>query len=190
MKVKVPLSRALRLINPGPVVLITSHYKDKTNVMSAAWVTPLSFNPPLVGIAIHPARFSHDLIKRSEQFVINIPGPSLMKAVEICGSFSGKDVDKFEKAGITATDATEVEAPLIEECLGHLECVVVDAYSVGDHTLFVGQVVAASVEEEAFDETWLLEEEEGKPLHHLGGRYYSFLEKRIEASSEEEPSGE
>lgn len=185
-KVEIPLLRASRLINAGPVVLITSHYKDRTNVMTAAWVTPLSFRPPLVGVAIHPARFTHDLIKKSEQFVINVPGISLLKAVEICGTYSGRDVDKFVKAGITPVDALEVDAPLVEECLGHIECVLVDTYIVGDHTLFVGQVVAASVAEGAFEKVWTLEDEEAKPLHHLGSNFYALLEKPIESPPVEE----
>jgi len=189
-KVEIPLTRAGRLINAGPVVLVTSHYKDKANVMTAAWVTPLSFSPPLVGIAIHPARFTYDLIKKSEQFAINVPGISLLKAVEICGTVSGRDVDKFKKAGITPVDALEIDVPLVEECLGHIECVLVDAFTVGDHTLFVGQVVSASVVEGIFDEVWKLEEEEAKPLHHLGGSFYALLEKRIESPSTEEEEEE
>ena len=189
-KVEVPLLRAGRLINAGPVVLITSRYKDRVNVMTAAWVTPLSFRPPMVGIAIHPARFTHDLIKKSEQFVINVPGISLLNAVEICGTYSGKDVDKFAKAGITPVDALEVDVPLVEECLGHIECVLVDAFTTGDHTLFVGQIVAASAAEGVFDRVWTLEDEEAKPLHHLGGKFYALLEKRIESPPLEKEEAE
>ncbi len=176
-KVEIAPAQALRLINAGGVVLVTSRYKDRENVMSASWNTPLSFSPPLVGIAIHPARFTHDLIKKSEQFALNIPTVSLLKAVEICGTYSGRDVDKFAKANLTPVDALEIDVPLIEECIGHIECVLTDAFTTGDHTFFVGQVVAASVAEEAFDKVWKLEIEDLKPLHHLGGDYYAVLVK-------------
>ncbi len=185
-KVEIPLSQALRLINAGGVVLVTSRYKDRENVMSASWVTPLSFSPPLVGVAIHPARFTHDLIKKSEQFALNIPNISLLKAVEICGTYSGRDTDKFAKAHITPVDALEIDVPLVEECIGHIECVLTDAFTTGDHTLFVGQVVAATVVEEAFDRVWKLEDEELKPLHHLGGDFYAVLAKLIPASQVEQ----
>ncbi len=185
-KVEIPLSQALRLINAGGVVLVTSRYKDRENVMSASWVTPLSFSPPLVGVAIHPARFTHDLIKKSEQFAINIPNLPLLKAVEICGTYSGRDVDKFAKAKITPVDALELDVPLVEECIGHIECVLTDAFTTGDHTLFVGQVVAAQVVEGAFDKVWKLEEEELKPLHHLGGQFYAVLNKPIKSPPIEE----
>ncbi|MCS7285961.1 MAG: flavin reductase family protein [Anaerolineae bacterium] len=174
-KVEIPVSHAFRLINAGGVVLVTSHYKDKENVMSASWITPLSFSPPLIGVAIHPVRFTHDLIKKSEQFALNIPSVSLLKAVEICGTYSGRDVDKFARAGITPVDALEIDVPLVEECIGHIECVLTDAFTTGDHTLFVGQVVAASVVEEAFDKVWKLENDELKPLHHLGEDFYAVL---------------
>ena len=179
MKVKVPLSRARRLINPGPVVLVTAKYKGAVNVMTAAWTTPISHDPPLVGVAIHHGSFTHDLITKSEQFALNVPGRGLVEKVKLCGTLSGHDVDKFKEANLTPLTASQVKAPLVEECLGHLECVLVEAPSLGDHTLFVGRVVAAWVEEGAFEETWLLEDEGAKPLHHLGGTYYGVLEKRI-----------
>ncbi|MFQ6058113.1 MAG: flavin reductase family protein [Anaerolineae bacterium] len=181
MKRELPVTRANRLINPGPVVLVTARYKDRFNVMTAAWAVPISHRPPLVGVAIAPSRFTHDLIVRSDQFALNVPGRGLLEQVELCGTLSGHDVDdKFAAAGLTPMEPQQIDAPLIEECLGHLECAVVEAIELGDHTLFVGEVVAAQVEEEAFDEAWLLEEEEAKPLHHLGGDLYAVLEKRIE----------
>lgn len=181
MKVEIPLSQAIRLINPGPVVLVTARYKDAVNVMAAAWTTPISHAPPLVGVSISPRRFTHELVSRSGEFVLNVPGRNLLEQVELCGSLSGRDVDKFKEARLTPVDAKEVRAPLIEECLGHLECAVVEALDLGDHTLFVGQVVAAWAEKEAFDDTWLLEDEEAKPLHHLGGAYFGVLEERLKA---------
>jgi len=185
MKVEVPLRRATRLLNPGPVALVTAKYRDRMNVMPAAWVVPLSAEPPLVGVAIHPARFTHDLVWRSEQFALNIPGRPLMEAVDKLGSVSGHDVDdKFALVGLTLADPKQIDAPLIEECLAWLECAVVDAFEIGDHRLFVGEVLVAQVEEEAFDETWLLTDEELKPLHHLGGDFYAVLDRPIEVRQE------
>lgn len=181
MKVEVSLRRVTRLLNPGPVVLLTARYRDRINVMPAAWVVPLSAQPPLVGVAIHPARFTHDLVRRGEQFALNVPGRRLAEAVARLGSVSGHDVDdKFALAGLTPADPRAIDTPLIEECLAWLECAVVDAFEVGDHTLFVGEVLVAQAEEDAFDETWLLTDEEVKPVHHLGGGLYAVLEKPIE----------
>ena len=179
MKIEVPLSKALRLINPGPVVLVTSKYEEVVNIMAAAWTTPISHDPPFVGVSISPRRFSHELIEKSGEFVLNVPGLSLAKQVKLCGTLSGRKADKFKEAQLTPAEAKLVSIPLIEECLGHLECTLVGHYSLGDHTLFVGRVVAAQAKAGAFSGTWLLDDEETKPLHHLGGIYYGVLEARI-----------
>jgi len=182
MKVDVPFGRVNRLLGPGPAVLLTSHHKDRDNVMPAAWVTPLSKDPPLVGVAIHPQRFTHGLVWNGEQFAINVPGRPLMEAVAKLGTASGRDVeDKLAWAGLTTVEASEIDAPLIAECLAWIECHVVNAVEVGDHTFFVGQVVAAQAEEEAFGETWLLQEEELRPLHHLGGKNYGVMQEVLSA---------
>ena len=174
MKVEIPVVGAQRLVNSGVVVLVTTKYRDRVNVMTASWVTAVSGTPPLVGVSVHRGTLTHDLIVQSEEFVINIPWVGLAEQVQRCGELSGWEVeDKLEEVGLRADDATYVEAPLIEECLGHLECAVVRTLDLDDHTFFVGQIVAAQVEEEAFDaESWVLDEEELKPLQHLGGQYY------------------
>ena len=176
MKANVPLARALRLVNPGPLVLVTARYKDRLNVMPAAWVVPLSKAPPLVGVAIHRSRFTHELVRRSQQFALNVPGRPLAEAVVQLGSTSGRDVDdKLTSVGFTLAEPQQTNAPLIEQCLAWLECAVVNEVEVGDHTLFVGEVLAARAEQEAFDETWRLTDEETNPLHHLGSDVFATL---------------
>jgi flavin reductase (DIM6/NTAB) family NADH-FMN oxidoreductase RutF len=122
----------------------------------------------MIAIAVAPARFSHDLIADSGEFVVNIPGSGLLQAVWFCGTKSGRDCDKFAEAGLTAVPARAVGAPLVAECFGHAECKVIDAPTAGDHTVFMGEVVAVSVESNAFDGHLRLR----RPyhtLHHLGG---------------------
>jgi len=194
MKKEIPVNRANRLINHGPVVLITSAYKDQANVMTVAWHMPVSSRPPLVAIAVAESRFTDELIRRSEEFVINIPPRSLLKAVDLCGSVSGRDADKFKLAGLSRASAAKVRAPLIDECISHLECGVVNVFRVGDHDIFVGEVLAASAEEELFDDTWkglpeqggdpevLKEASAALPFHHLGGSWYMGAGERFSSS--------
>jgi flavin reductase (DIM6/NTAB) family NADH-FMN oxidoreductase RutF len=163
------------------VVLVTSSWHGKSNVMPAAFVTPLSFEPPLIGLAVQPSRHSYDMIRNSEQFALNIPSRRLLHHVQYLGSVSGRDVDKLELAKLPTFKATRVEAPLIEGCVAYVECGVEDALRVGDHVLFVGQVLAASADAEAFDSTWLLEDEAEKPLHYLGVDFYALLGEKLEA---------
>ncbi len=179
-KVDVILTRAARLIAPGPVTLLTAQYKGKRNVMTAGWVVPVSSNPPLVAVAVHPARYTYGLIEKSGNFALNIPARPLAEKVKKAGDLSGADVDKFLQIGLTPYEGKQVSAPLIAECVGHLECGVVNTVPAGDHVLFVGEVVAASAEASAFDgEKWTLADEEVKPLQHLGGDFYAVLDAPI-----------
>ena len=172
---------ARRLLTGGPVVLVTTSWHAKANVMPVAYAMPLSFQPPLVGIAVHPSRHTHDMIRFSEEFAINVPGRSVIHHVQYLGSVSGKELDKFELTKLPTLKARKVEAPLIEGCIGYIECGLEDALRIGDHTLFVGRVVAASVDDEAFDETWLLADDDHKPLHYLGLNRYAILGEKLEA---------
>jgi flavin reductase (DIM6/NTAB) family NADH-FMN oxidoreductase RutF len=172
---------ARRLLGGGPVVLVTTAWRGNYNVMPAAFVTPLSFDPPLIGLAVHPSRHTHDMIKYSEEFALNIPSRELLHHCQYLGSVSGRDLNKLELTKLPAFSARKVDAPLLEGCVGYIECGVEDAMTTGDHTFFVGKVVAVQVEKEAFDETWLLDDDEVKPLHYLGLNRYSMLGERLEA---------
>lgn len=177
-KIELDLSRATRLLQPGPIALVTARFKNKANVMVAAWVTNVSSDPPMVALAAHPARVTHDLIQKSGQFALNIPPRPLLTQVKKIGELSGAEVDKFVLTKLTLYEAKQVNAPLIVECVGHLECGVVDTTRAGNHTLFLAEIVAASADELAFDgERWTLADESVQPLHHLGGSVYALLEK-------------
>ena len=160
-----------RLVNHGPTVLASCRHGGRSNLITLAWVTPVSIDPPMVAIAVAPARFSHDLIADSGEFAINVPGTDLLQAVWYCGTASGRSGDKFEGAGLTETTGSSIEAPLVTECFGHAECRVVSAPRTGDHTLFVGEVVAVSIESAAFDGHLKLRDPYNT-LHHLGGPHF------------------
>lgn len=177
-KVEIDLTRATRLLQPGPIALVTAKHKGKANVMVAAWVTNVSNDPPMVALAVHPARFTHDLISKSGQFALNIPPRPLVERVKKIGEVSGEEIDKFVLGKLNLYEAKQVNAPLIVECVGHLECGIVETARAGNHTLFLAEIVAASAEELAFDgERWTLTDESVKPLHHLGGNWYAMLEE-------------
>jgi len=172
---------ARRLLGGGPVVLVTTAWHGGQNVMPAVFVTPASIDPPLVALAVHPSRHTHDMIKFSEEFALNIPTRELLHHVQYLGSVGGAELNKLELTRLPTFRARRVEAPLLEGCVGWIECGVEDAYRMGDHTLFVGKVVAAQAEKDAFDETWLLTDPEERPLHYLGLNYYAVLGERLEA---------
>src|SRR5258706_1072388 len=182
MKIQVPVNQAPRMILPGVVGLVTTHYRGKYDVTTVSWLMPVSREPPYVAIAVHPSTMCYDSIKRSNEFVINIPTRDVINQVVTCGRISGNDLDKFERTGLRMAEPHVVNAPYVEQCIGHLECAVVNAYTPGDHVIFVGQIAYAMVESDAFDENWLLTEKELKPLHHLGAAFFSTLDSVIDAT--------
>lgn len=172
---------ALRLLNGGPVALVTTRWRDQTDVMPTIWTSPLSRTPPLVGVAVHPSRHTHDMIRFSEEFALNFPARDLLNHTHYFGAVSGQDLNKLEVAKLPTFSASKVSAPLIEGCVAWVECGLEDALRVGDHTLFVGRVLVVQAEAEAFDETWLVGDAEYRPLHYLGLDRYAVLGERLQA---------
>jgi flavin reductase (DIM6/NTAB) family NADH-FMN oxidoreductase RutF len=172
---------ALRLLVGGPVVLVTTRFRDETNVMPAIWTAPLSRRPPLIGVAVNPSRYTHDMIRFAEEFALNFPARDLLNHTHYFGAVSGADVGKLELARLPTFKASKIGAPLIENCLAHVECSLEDALRVGDHTLFVGRVLVVQAEMEAFEETWLIEDRDYRPLHYLGIDRYAVLGERLTA---------
>ncbi len=177
MKQEVPLTLAHRLLAGQPACLLTVRYRGRENVMALAWACPISLAPPMLALAIHPSCYTHDMLARSEECVLNIPGRPYAEQLVRCGSVSGADVDKLHESGLTPAQPRRVEAPWIEECLAHIECAIVERLSPGDHSLFLVEVVGAWAEEEAFGQTWHIEDqpEELLPFHHLGGGRFGLM---------------
>lgn len=173
------LDQVHRLINFGPLLLVAAAFENQRTIAPIAWTTPLSQNPPYVGVAVGQNHLSHFLINQSNEFSLNLPGSELIKAVVYCGSVSGEKEDKFLKAGLTPLKAQIIEAPLIGECLAHLECQVTEKIPVGDHTLFIGKVVSAQVDAEIFRPEGIIDVKKAKTLHHLGGRYFAVLKEEL-----------
>jgi flavin reductase (DIM6/NTAB) family NADH-FMN oxidoreductase RutF len=170
----ISITNANRLINHGPTVLITSKLGEKVNVMTAAWQMPVSFKPMLVAVAIGHSRFSHKIILESREFIINIPHFKMMKEVLCCGTHSGIDTDKFKVCKLTPVKAQKVGAPRIKECIGNIECKLYSHHEAGDHTIFIGEVVAASVKEGIFDGYLKVDLDQAKTIHHLGGKVFCY----------------
>ncbi len=180
---------ARRLLNPGPVVIVSTAWRGNTNAAPVIWTTPLAMEPPLVGLVVHPQRHTADMIRFSEEFALNIPGPSLMRQVAFLGSFSGVEQNKLEMAGLEPFNGLRVEAPLIEGCLAWIECGLEDVQRFGDHTLFVGRALKVQALEEAYAGTWKLEDPEYSPLTYLGGTQYAVVGSPREATFDTDEHG-
>jgi flavin reductase (DIM6/NTAB) family NADH-FMN oxidoreductase RutF len=139
----IPLSKAYRLIEPGPVVLVTTAHKGRPNIMTMSWHMMMEFMPPLIGCIVGPWDYSFKALRATGECVIAIPTVDLASKVVDIGNCSGQDVDKFEAFGLTPVPAKKVAPPLVAECLANLECRVVDTSLVGKYRLFILEVVKA-----------------------------------------------
>jgi flavin reductase (DIM6/NTAB) family NADH-FMN oxidoreductase RutF len=141
-----PLSKVYGLLEPGPVLLLSTLHKGRANVMAMSWHTMMEFEPPLVGCVVSGRDFSFAALKATRQCVLNVPTAELAAQVVGCGNTSGRRVDKFERFGLTPLPARTVAAPLVAECYANLECQVVDTRLVNRYNFFVLEVKKAWVD--------------------------------------------
>jgi flavin reductase (DIM6/NTAB) family NADH-FMN oxidoreductase RutF len=172
---------ARRLLGGAPVTLITCSYRGAHNVLPVAYVMPVSLRPPLIAVSMSPQRHSYDIIHKVEEFAINLPTRRLLHHVQFLGSVTGEDVDKLELTKLATRRARRLETVLLQDCLGWIECGLEEEVEVGDHILLIGRVVSAAVEEDAFTDHWLLQDNDEKPLHYLGANFYAVLDEVMEA---------
>lgn len=169
MRVEVPLRKSCTLINHGPTTLITSAHGGRRNVMAAAWVMALDFEPPKLCAVIAAGTRTRELIEASREFVVCVPTLAQIDMVYAAGSSSGGDADKFARLGIATEPASRVAAPLVAGCAAWLECRVVDEPGIQErYDLFVGEVVAAWADDASFrDGRWAFATPEARTIHHV-----------------------
>ncbi|MHB1401062.1 MAG: flavin reductase family protein [Thiobacillus sp.] len=169
-----PLSKVYGLLEPGPVVLVTTARKGRANIMTMSWHTMMEFEPPLVGCVISGRNASFDALRATKECVINIPTREWVKQVVGIGNCSGRTVDKFAKFGLTPEPAAEVAAPLIGECYASLECRVADTRLVNRYNFFVLEVVQAWVDTAI---------KQPQTLHHRGNGVFAVASETVKLRS-------
>lgn len=173
MKRELSAANVLQGGPPSIVVMATCiDAEGRANIITLGMYMAISFDPPLVCIGISPKRYSHRLIEETGEFVVNVPSIGLEEEMHFCGTRSGRDCDKFKETGLTPVPASRVRPPLIKECYGHLECKVVQSYVCGDHTLFVGEIVAASADDDVL-EGERLDLTKARPIVQKNWKYYT-----------------
>ncbi len=141
-----PLAQVYGLLEPGPVVLVTTARAGRANIMPMSWHTMMEFVPPLVGCVISNQNYTFEILRATGECVLNVPTVELAKKVVACGNASGQQVDKFKTFGLTPVAASVVVVPLIAECYANLECKVVDRKLVAQYNFFVLEVVKAWID--------------------------------------------
>jgi flavin reductase (DIM6/NTAB) family NADH-FMN oxidoreductase RutF len=170
--------RPSTFVLPVPVALITVAQPDGPgNIITLAWVGAVCSAPPMLSISVRPSRYSYELLRRSNEFVVNLPRADQVALVDQCGIVSGKDTDKFALTGFHPVKAANVAAPLIEECPINLECVTRHRLSLGVHDLFIGEIVAVHFNEDVVDGHGRLDKSRLDPLAYADGEYWTLGEK-------------
>ncbi len=168
------LSEVYRLLEPGPVVLLTTSRAGRDNVMAMSWHMMVEFTPPLVACVVSEADYSFAALRATRECVIAVPAAKLAKTVVAIGNCSGRTTDKFTAFGLTRVPARRVAAPLVTECLANLECKVADTRFVRRYDLFILEVVQAWR-----DPT----QRNAKTIHHRGRGEFSVDGETIKFAS-------
>jgi flavin reductase (DIM6/NTAB) family NADH-FMN oxidoreductase RutF len=166
---------------PYTVALVGASWEGRANFMSAAWHSPLSFDPPLFGVMISGKRFTHRLIKEAGEFTVNFLGYDQARLAADLGRTSGRDRDKVKDFGVTLAPSRTIGSPIIAQAYAALECRLAEVRTYGDHDLFVGRVQAVQHEERAFDEGGLLRPDGYPPLLYLGSDVYITVKPETQA---------
>ena len=165
------------LLAPVPAALVTCGAVEKPNVLTVAWTGIVNSSPPKTYISLRPERYSYEIIRETGEFVINLSTQALARAADFCGVRSGRQVDKFEKMGLTALPSSAVSAPLLGESPLSLECRVFQTIELGSHTMFLADIVAVDVEDALVDEKGKLHLERADLISYAHGEYFALGRK-------------
>ena len=167
------------MLYPLPAVMVSCGASpDEYNIITIAWTGTVCSDPPMCYISVRKERHSHDIIKRTGEFVINLTTEELARVTDWCGVRSGKDHDKFREMHLTPEKAQLVNAPLIAESPLNIECRVVEVRELGSHDMFIAEVVAIDAEESLIDKgTGAFQFNHAHPLAYSHGKYFSLGEK-------------
>lgn len=189
---QVDLSKAYRLLNHGPTVLVSTAHGNQRNIMAAAWNMPLDFDPPKVAIVIDKNTYTRELIEASGHFAINVPCRAQAELVVKVGSSSGRELlgkdrnNKFDAFDLPTIAASRVNAPLLQGCVAWLECTVIpEPHIQATYDLFLAEVVAAQADERVFsDGRWHFEgHDELRTIHHVAGGNFFAIGDAFKAES-------
>jgi len=173
-KKSLPLAQVYRLLEPGPVVLVTTTRNARPNIMTMSWHMMIDFEPPIVGCVISNRDYTFNTLKSTRECAINIPTVELAAKVVGCGNTTGRSIDKFRRFHLTALPASRIDPPLVGECYANLECKVVDSSMAAKYNLFILEVVKAWIDRA---------HKHPRTLHHLGRGYFMVAGKTIKLPS-------
>jgi flavin reductase (DIM6/NTAB) family NADH-FMN oxidoreductase RutF len=153
------LAQVYQLLEPGPVVLLSTAHRGRPNVMTMSWHMMIEFEPPQAACVVSSANYSFAALRATGECVIAIPARKLAQKVVQVGNTSGRNLDKFAAFGLSTAPSSRVSPPLVRECFANLECKVIDRDFVRKYSLFVLEAVKAWIDPA---------QKNPKTVHHQG----------------------
>ena len=164
-------------VYPLPAVMVSCGDMKNSNIITVAWTGIINTNPAMCYISVRPERFSHELIKKNGEFVINLTTKELAKATDWCGVKSGRDFDKFKEMGLTKEKATIVKSPMIAESPISVECKVDKIVLLGSHDMITAKIVAINVSDKFVNEKGAFDISKCDLMAYANGGYYPLGKK-------------
>lgn len=164
-------------VYPLPAVMVSCGDMKNSNIITVAWTGIINTNPAMCYISVRPERFSHELIKKNGEFVINLTTKELARATDWCGVKSGRDFDKFKEMGLTKEKATIVKSPMIAESPISVECKVDKIVSLGSHDMITAKIVAINVSDKFVNEKGAFDISKCDLMAYANGGYYPLGKK-------------
>lgn len=166
------------LLSPVPPAMVTCSDGEHDNVLTIAWTGIINSDPPKTYISVRPSRYSHEIIRKSGVFAINVTTKDLVRAADWCGVYTGAKVDKFERCKLEKAPATEIDCPILAASPLTLECRVTDMVPLGSHDMFLADIVAVDVDEALIGEDGKLHLDRAGLVAYAHGEYFE-LGKRL-----------
>ncbi len=171
--------KAGEMLSPIPAVMVSCGDMENSNILTIAWTGIINSKPPMTYVSVRPERYSHDIIEKSGEFVINLVNEDLVFAMDHCGSTSGKSEDKFREMHLTKAKASKVSCPMIEESPVNIECKVTEKKSLGSHDMFLAEIVAVHAAEDLMKESGRLALDEAGLVAYVHGEYFGLKTRRL-----------
>ena len=162
---------------PRVAVIVTASAQGRTDAMTAAWHSSISFTPPLYGVSVMPNRFTYRLLAESKEFGINFISFEKASLAAQVGGIEGEKTDKFQRLGIETEKPARTKVPVLKDAYVAYECKLVDSRPYGTHIWIVGEIVAVRYLEEALAGEGILNLERVKPLLYFGSDFYATIDK-------------
>jgi flavin reductase (DIM6/NTAB) family NADH-FMN oxidoreductase RutF len=167
------------ILAPLPAVMVSCGDKKVKNIITIAWTGIINSDPPMTYISVRKSRYSHDIIEKTGEFVINLTTEALAKKTDWAGVKSGRDVDKFKELELTPVKAKNLSCPMIKECPVNIECRVTEIRELGSHDMFMAEIVGLNIDEELIDEKGRFMFENAHLISYVHGEYYGLKSKPL-----------